>query len=374
MNILITVTNMTIANGGVNTHIIDLCDGLLKFGERVVLVTDENQCDYKETINCLRTRNKFVYVSMDMRGIQSNPRKILDLSKKICDIVKEYDIDLIHTHSQSLCLVAEMVKLRTKIPFIWTNHIDAIANPIVFKKVLQIFRFSIISVSTDLKNMLIKDYRISEKRIFIINNGINLEHFEQLPADKIARLKNEWECNDKYVIGILARMVPIKGHRYLIKAISLIQRRNKIADIKLLIAGKAYDEEYLEEILFYCKENNIDVKYVGFQKPRNFFGVCNISVLPSVLEGFGLTVLESLAMECPVIRSDTPGYLDTKEITRVFKKEDIEGLADHLLYAYKNKKEMKKIAELGKIIVQEKFTIENQVRETMKAYKDVISK
>lgn len=40
MNILVTVTNMTIANGGVNTHIIDLCEQLLIHGERVVLVTD----------------------------------------------------------------------------------------------------------------------------------------------------------------------------------------------------------------------------------------------------------------------------------------------------------------------------------------------
>lgn len=134
-----------------------------------------------------------------------------------------------------------------------------------------------------------------------------------------------------------------------------------------------YDEAYLQELLQYSKENDIDMRYVGFQNPRDFFGICNISVLPSVLEGFGLTVLESLAMGGPVVRSDTPGYSDTKEITYVFEKEDVEGLARYLVNAYKNQDEIQKMAKLGRKTVQEKFTIENQVKETIKVYKNVIN-
>lgn len=134
-----------------------------------------------------------------------------------------------------------------------------------------------------------------------------------------------------------------------------------------------YDEAYLQEFLQYSKENDIDMRYVEFQNPRDFFGICDISVLTFVLEGFGLTVLESLAMGCPVVRTDTLGYSDTKEIIYVFEKEDVEGLAQYLVNAYKNQDEIQKMAKLGRKTVQERFTIENQVKETIKVYKNVIN-
>lgn len=149
MNILVTVTNMTIANGGVNTHIIDLCEELLKHGERVVLVTDESQCDYDRTIDHLKQKENFEYFSISMRGVQSDVRRVIDVANQFYNVIKKYHIDLVHTHSQSLCIVAEIIKMRTSVPYIWTNHIDAIANPKLFKIILQIFHFPIISVSTD---------------------------------------------------------------------------------------------------------------------------------------------------------------------------------------------------------------------------------
>lgn len=62
-----------------NAHIIDLCEELLIHGERVVLVTDENQCDYNRSIGHLKENEKFVYFSISMQRIQSDIRKILDV-------------------------------------------------------------------------------------------------------------------------------------------------------------------------------------------------------------------------------------------------------------------------------------------------------
>lgn len=66
--------------------------------------------------------------------------------------------------------------------------------------------------------------------------------------------------------------------------------------------------------------HNIDMDFFKFQDLRNVFGICEISVLPSIYGGFALTCLEFLAMGCPVIRSNTPGWSDRFEITRIFEK------------------------------------------------------
>lgn len=120
--------------------------------------------------------------------------------------------------------------------------------------------------------------------------------------------------------------------------------------------------------------HHIDMEFLGFQDPRNVFGICDISVLPSIYEGFSLTCLESLAMGCPVIRSNTPGWSDMFEITRVFEKKNVDELTRHLLFAYYNREEMKKMGEAGKRKVEEQFTIGHQTEETIVVYKRYVKR
>ena len=219
--------------------------------------------------------------------------------------------------------------------------------------------------------MLINEYGVKENRITVVNNGINLDKFSPLTEEEINNLKKEYECENKYVIGLLARMSYGKGHMYLLEAVNKMQNENNIKDIKVLIAGKLHKREYLDKLLTYSAEHNIDVKYLGFRKPRGVFGICDISTLPSIYEGFGLTVIESLAMSCPVIRSDTPGWADTKDIALIFKKGDVDGLAKHLIYAYNNRAAMQEMGKKGQKAVFDKFTIEKQVESTMEVYNKI---
>lgn len=256
----------------------------------------------------------------------------------------------------------------TGVPYIWTSHIDEIANPKLFKKILKVLKFPIIAVSSDLKQMLVSEYNVAEKRISVVLNGFNVEKFYPLSANEKNALKQQFSCGDKYVFSLLARITFGKGHMYLLEAVNKLKEKG---NIKVLIAGKCHEneKEYLNSLIEYAKNNNIDMEYVGFRNPREIFGISDISVLPSLYEGFGLTVLESLAMECPVVRSDTPGVSDTKDIAFVFKKKDVDALKNHLEYAINNKDEMREKGKNGKETVLKKFTIQAQVDNTIDVYK-----
>lgn len=358
--------------GGVTTHIIDLCRELLSHGINVSLVYGSEDCGYKNQISKLEINSGFKQYPIDMRGVRSDWRRFLAVVNKMTAIAKNDRIDLIHSHSQSLCVVSAVIKLRTGIPYIWTNHIDAIDSPALFKKILRVLRFPVISVSSDLKSLLVNDFGVSEERITIVNNGINIEHYAPLTESEMATLKKKHDCTDKYIIGLLARMTPVKGHMYLLEAVDRLQQKYAIKDIKILIAGKLYEPAYLEQLKNYAKGHDINMQFLGFQNPRDIFGICNVSVLPSIYEGFPLTVLESLAMGCPAIRSDTPGWADTKDIALVFKKQDVNALTEHLDYAYHNRESMCKMGCSGRKTVMEKFTIQNQVDQTMKVYEKYV--
>lgn len=370
MNIMLAVTNISIGNGGVSTHIIDMCRELIKRKHTVVLVTDPHNCDYIKDIEEMFKNGRGTYVPVEMTNFQSSPMRLLRVTKEFIRIARQEKIDIAHMHSQSLCVVGAMMKIATGIPYIWTNHIDEIWKPKLFKRILQILHFPIISASTDLKEMLVKEYGVSAERISVVNNGANLDNFLPLSAKEKDELLDQFHVNGKYVIGLLARMSYGKGHIYLLEAVKKLQFEQKLSNLKILIAGKAHDNEvnYRDSLAVYAKKNALDVEFVGFQNPRKFFGICDISVLPSIFEGFALTVIESLAMGCPVIRSDTPGWSDMKDVTFVFHKKCSNELAQHLLYAYTHQSEMREMGIRGENAVKERFTIENQVDQTIAVY------
>lgn len=371
------VTNMTSSNGGVTTHIVDMCRELCSRNIKTVLVSDENRSDYQKKIEELSKLPLFSFYSVDFSVLSQSSKSVFSVAKQVKKIAKAEKIDIIHSHSQSLCVVAEIVKLTTGIPFLWTNHIDEMANPQLFKKILRILKFPIISVSTDLKNMLVNDFGVSEKRITVVNNGIYTEDFTPLTEEEKEKLRKEYHCEGKYVIGLFSRLTYGKGHMFLLKSLKQLQEINKIADIEVLIAGKVnnqYEQDYLSSLLNYADKEHLCVKYIGFQKPRTFFGICDVYVLPSIYEGFPLTVLESLAMSCPVIRSDTPGWSDMKEFTLVFPKKNVNALVTHLKNVYEHRETFAECGRKGQKIVFDQFTIEKQVNQTVDVYKTITGK
>lgn len=72
MNILIAVTILSKSNGGVCTHVIDLCRELLKRNHNVCLLTDNNDNDYLSHINEMKEANysgEFTFYPMPLHDI-----------------------------------------------------------------------------------------------------------------------------------------------------------------------------------------------------------------------------------------------------------------------------------------------------------------
>ncbi len=374
MNIMMAVTQLQASNGGVVTSVLDMCGELLKRGHHIVLVADDEGNDHRKRIIEFEKWDSFQYVPIKMIGVQNDRRHLVKTAFELRKLVKKNHIQIIHSHGQALCVICQIVKWLTGVPFLWTNHIDEMAQPELFAKVLKVLKFPIISVSTDLKQMLVKDFGVDERRITVVKNGIDPAAFEPLTPEERTALIDKYNPDGKYIVSLLARMSYAKGHVYLLHAIHQLQREQNIRDMRLLVAGKVYDESYLKMVQDLAEKFKIDMVFLGFQNPRNIFGISDVAVLPSIYEGFGITVIEALAMGCPVIRSDTPGWIDTKEICRVFPKKDSKKLAEHLLEVYTHRDEARLAGAKGREVVMKEFTVSRQVDETLAVYRRILKK
>lgn len=206
----------------------------------------------------------------------------------------------------------------------------------------------------------------------MIPNGTNFDEFKPLDENEREVLASRYDILDgEFVIAELARLTYGKGQDLLIHAVKQLQERHPEAHFHVLFAGTGHQEWFEEKVMQFAGENNIRATYHGFQKPRDIFGIANISVLPSLYEGFSLGVLESLAMECPVIRSNTPGWSHVKDICMIFEKGNEGQLLECLDTMYIEYDKWKNITIACQEDIRRLYSKEQMGKSTLEVYATV---
>lgn len=172
--------------------------------------------------------------------------KSLDLPaiNKIKKIIQEIEPDIVHTHASLSARIA--AKQYGKCKIIYTKHCDfPISNKFRYKSVQKINKFlnesltdKIIATSELAKENLTKQ-GISEDIIEVVLNGV--DGFNEIPNEEKQVLREKYQINsDEIIVGYLARIEELKGHRYLIEAAKVLENE----PIKFLLMGSgSYEEE-----------------------------------------------------------------------------------------------------------------------------------
>lgn len=141
------------------------------------------------------------------------------------------------------------------------------------------------------------------KNIEVIPNGVDLDRFNDLKSRQ----------KDGFIVMTVARLEKVKGIDYLIRAMGNLQFT--INNFQLLIIGDGSERKNLEKLVKELELEKI-VKFVGQIPPEGipeYLAMADCFVLPSLKEGFGITILEAMAAKVPVIASSVGGILDIIE-------------------------------------------------------------
>ncbi len=156
---------------------------------------------------------------------------------------------------------------------------------------------NIVSISEATKKDIIRLFDIPHKKIEVIYPGFS--KICVLPSEKIAVPLNFF-----LYVGVIKER---KNLLNIIKGFYEFKKKNE-SDFKFVVAGNG-NNVYYREILRFIEENNLkeDVIFLGFVSDNQLsFLYKNASALvfPSLIEGFGMPVLEAMACGLPVITSD----------------------------------------------------------------------
>lgn len=231
--------------------------------------------------------------------------------KLLTKLLETETIDIIHCHGMKARLYGLFVSMFTNVKIITTHHnwTKSDFRTSIFEIIDAFYiRFfsKIIAVSSDVAKTLTR-LLISQEKIEVIINGIDTDEFQinTIEREKLRReLGIEKDC---IFIGTFGRMSHEKGQKYFIEACLLISQANQ--NTRFIIVGDGPKEQELKN---YAKEIGIinKILFVGFQKNmQKFYSAIDIFVLPSLIEGTSMVLLEAMSCGIPVIATGVGGNL-----------------------------------------------------------------
>lgn len=209
---------------------------------------------------------------------------------------------------------------------------------------------------------------IGQRKHFTIYNAVDTETIARLAREAdINQIKKRLKIQEQRVVGIVGRLVHQKGHAVLLDA--MVNVINNFPDVILVILGDGPDRAQLEAQARNLRiESNI--RWVGAVAQEDVFrmlSVMNIFVMPSLFEGFGLTVAEAMAASLPVVGTRVDGLAEVIEdgVTGyLVEPSDSLALANALIKLLSNPEQAREFGLRGRDRVMKYFSM-GQFGESM---------
>jgi len=290
----------------------------------------------------------------------------------IIPILKKINPDIIHSQMIGMGVPALAAKKLFGKPYVvWGRGSDVYLSrkfeKLILKPVVK-NADAVIALTEQMKGKIEEYYK---RDAFVIPNGINLGEFDNLSKENL-RIELRIGQDEKVIIYI-GRLYPVKGVEYLIKAMNLI--KNKEPNTKLILIGDGSEKEKLREMV---KKLNLDdcvifLPQVSNQNIPKYTVASDVFVLPSLSEGFPLTILEAMASGLPIVTTricGLPEIIKEGENGFLVEPANPEQLAEKILFILENDESRAKISANNKESVKQ-YSWENIIDKLEKIYLNI---
>ncbi len=286
-------------------------------------------------------------------------------------------IDLLHLHGYSSANFGRIAAKLKKIPNIVHEHaiLKILPHQYIADLLLKGLTDCGVAVSGAVKDFMVSGRHVPRKKIKVVYNGVNLHKFVKSDPESVANLRHELGLlPDHFIIGNLTRLREEKGNAVLIEAMKSIVAKHPM--VRLVIAGDGPEKQELETLVHNLELDEY-VKLVGFRRDiMELLTLFDLMAIPSLNEGFGLVLVEALAMELPSVCSHVGGLVEIAgepPCAQLVPAGDSDLLAQGILELIEKPNMARRMAQRG-LIESQKFSIENNVTRLEEIYLSLLEK
>jgi glycosyltransferase involved in cell wall biosynthesis len=294
-------------NGGVESYIRNILDGLLKFsqGKNFNFILFLSKDNYQSFRNYFKSEN-FKKVILPIKS-QKVISRIIKENLYLDKYAKRENIDLMFVPVYS-----KPLRKNKNIPYIITIHdLQAFHYPEYFSKIKNMWlKYAwkrcantsdrIVAISNFVKKDIENKLNIDSKKISVIYNPIsgidNIEDFE--------KIKNKYSIEKENYYYTVSSLLPHKNLKTLLYTMKKIKESDLNIPKKLVISGVGgKSESEIKELI-----NKLDIKneiiltgFISNEERNSLYKNAKIFLFPSIFEGFGMPPIEAMNLGTPVI-------------------------------------------------------------------------
>ena len=306
---------------------------------------------------------------------------------RLCNIIKHNNFDIIHAHYVFPTGTLGVLVKPLGTPIIVTSHGEDIQKDEVvgygyrLNKVYAIIiwlTLKLIDAHVLLNKTMIKDAieaGSNPSKIRVVYNGIDLNKIPFLGGTDI--LQRYKITEDNFTVLYLGRLHAKKCPDDLVKAFPKVVE--KVPNAKLVFAGKGEEENKLKRLT--SKLNLSDkVMFTGFVSEAEKWDLlkrCDVFILPSAVEAFGIATIEAMACSKPVIATNVgpfPEVIKDGETGLLVPLHSHSDLADAIIELALDDDRRMKMGKMARKDVEERFDINKIADEYLRIYKELINK
>ena len=238
------------------------------------------------------------------------------------------DFDIIHSHdwlTYPAGIAAKLVSGKPLVIHVHATDFDRSGgnvNPAVYdiEKRGMMAADMIIAVSNLTRNTVIEKYGISPDKVVTVYNAVE-------PIGEMEKLSLKRSINDK-IVTFLGRVTMQKGPEYFIEAAYKVLQKKQ--NVRFVMAGSG---ELLNGMLQRAATLRIANKlhFTGFLRGDDvyrMFSISDVYVMPSISEPFGISPLEAMQSNVPVIISRQSGVSEVLDYAIKLNFWDVDAMAD----------------------------------------------
>lgn len=279
--------------------------------------------------------------------------------------------DLVHVHSRrGADIWGGAVARMAGVPAILTRRVDNPESPWLARLKYSPYG-KVITISEGIRSVLLAEGMESGK-LACVHSAVDIEQY-RVEGDRA------WFCSEfgfdaaSRVVGVIAQLIPRKGHRFLLeKAREII---TACPEARFLILGQGPLRSELEN---FCRQEGLAeyVRFAGFRKDLKAILPClHLVAHPATMEGLGVSLLQACVAGVPIVAGRAGGIPEIVEHGvngYLIEPGDSEALARFVIELLQDRDKAIAFGRNGQHIVEQKFSIDRMVAGNLDVYRGIV--
>lgn len=288
----------------------------------------------------------------------------------VCNIIKEYRVDLIHLNNQSLRdLYGVIAASDMHVPCV--SHLRSARVEVLPSCVVRFLNENVAQfvANSNFAKSYWERLGIDPDKIDVVYNAIG--ETKVIPMD----VRRQWGIDPtvKYVIGCVGNLAEGKGQEFLIHAFQKVLKDEP--SVVLLMVGDGPKRDALTEL---TSRLNISesILFVGYEsRAKEVIAGLDLLVAPSKTETFGRTLLEAMLLGTPIVAANVGGIPELVVHGRnglLVEYDDEKGLADAIVRVLHDPSLARQFCANGRQIAEERFDLKTHITKVQALYDRII--